>query len=160
MVTGARRSIILFTVACCGMLAQDAGALTTEVALQTTRDPVTGRTTASLSVIANDVPSDCSRIKVFSQTRVRGERVEVQQIASVRVNPAKNQGKITLRFRHLPTSSSGKTEKVNFQVNCSNSAGQKTVSQSNGGTLNKCDNSRVVRDLAERASETKAAVIY
>ncbi len=160
MVTAARRSIILLAVACCGMLAQDAGALSTEVSLQTTRNPTTGAPTASLSVIANNVPSDCTRMRVFSQTRVRGARNAIRQVASVRVNPSRNQGKVTIRFRHLRTSSSGKTEKVNFQVNCTNSAGQKTVSQSNGGTLNKCDNARVVRGLAELASETKAAVIY
>lgn len=160
MVTAARRSIISLTVACCAMLAQDAGALTTEVALQTTRNPTTGAPTASLSVIANDVPSDCTRIRVFSQTRVRGARAAIQQVASVRVNSERNQGRVTIRFRHLPTRSSGKTEKVNFQVTCNNSGGQKTVSQSNGGTLNKCDNTRVVQQLAERASKTKAAVIY
>jgi predicted thioesterase len=67
---------------------------------------------------------------------------------------------VTVRFRHLPANSSGKTEKVNFQVNRINGAGVKTVSQSNAGTLNKCDGARVVRGLADSASETKAAVIY
>ncbi len=160
MLTGARRSIILLAVACCGMLAQDASALSTEVNLQPTRNPDTGAPTASLSVIANDVPSDCTRIKVFAQTRMRGARPAVRQVASVRVRPEKNTGRVTVRFRHLPANSSGKTEKVNFQVNCINGAGVKTVSQSNAGTLNKCDGARVVRGLADSASETKAAVIY
>ncbi len=160
MLTGARRSIILFAVACCGLLSQDAGALTTEVNLQTTRNPATGAATASLSVIANDVPSDCARMRVFAQTRVRGARSSVQQVAAVRVDPERNQGKITVRFRHLPTRSSGKTEKVNFQVNCTNEAGETTVSQSNGGTVNQCSNKRVVRDLAGLVSAANPAVIY
>ncbi len=104
-------------------------------------------------------------MKVFSQTRVRNRRPSIETVASVRVRTERNKGKITLRFRYLPTNSSGVTEKVHFQVTCTSSAGVDTVSQSNGGTLNLCDNlagdtTRVVRGLAGQASATTAAVIY
>ncbi len=160
MVTGARRSIILLALACCGVLAQDASALTTEVSLQPSTNPSTKAPTASLSVIADRVPSDCTRMIVYAQTRERGERPSVTEVTRVRLDPARNTGRVTLRFRYLATRSSGKTEKVNFQVNCTNSAGVKTVSQSNAGTLNKCGDTRVVRGLADAASDTKAAIIY
>ncbi len=160
MFTGVKYSIALLTVALLGVMVQEASALTTEVALQPTRNPVTNAPTASLSVIANDVPRDCTRMTVFSQTRVRNRRPSIETVASVPVRTERNNGKITIRFRYLPTNSSGVTEKVAFQVTCSNSAGDKTVSQSNGGTLNQCDNKRVVRGLAAQVNATTPVVIY
>jgi hypothetical protein len=148
VLTGARRSIILFAVACCGLLAQDAGAFSTEVSLQPTRDPETGAPTASLSVVQGDIGwHDGVRIDIKAQTLINGVRTPFRRVARVRVNPKKNKGPVTIRFRNLRTKSSGKIEKVIFQVYCIDSEGVKTGSENNASTLNKFKGGRFVHDL-------------
>ena len=164
MLTGARRSIILFAVACCGLLAQEAWAFSTEVSLQPTQDPETGAPTASLSVVQGDIGwhdgEDCVRMDVNAQTRSNGVTTPFRRVARVKVNPKKNKGQVTIRFSRLPTKSSGKMERVTFQVHCINSEGARTASENNPGTLNKVTGGRVVRSLVSQLRARKPVVIY
>ena len=161
MLTGARRAIILFAVACCGLLAQEAWAFSTEVSLQPTQDPETGAPTASLSVVQGDLGwHDGVRIDIYAQTRINGARTPFRRVARVRVDPEKIKGPVTVRFRRLRTKSSGKIERVIFQVYCINSEGARMASENNPGLLNKVGGGRFVRGLAGQLRAMKPVVTY
>jgi hypothetical protein len=158
--TVTRCLLAVISIASIAFVSGEAVALSTEVSLEPTRDPKTKRPTASMSIIVTNVPADCTRMRIFAQTRIRGDRASISTVSSLRVDPNRNTGEIRLRFRNMPARSSGVTEKVNFQATCTNGSGVNTKSESNGGTINKCNGERVIISLAETASTVRPAVSY
>ncbi len=164
MLTGARRSLILFALACCGFLAPAAWAFSTEVSLKPTRDRETGDPTASLSVVQGDLGwhdgEDAVRIDIYAQTLINDVRTPFRRVARVWVDPEKNKGRVTIRFRDLRTKSSGKRERVTFHVYCINSDGARMASENNPVTLNKVWGGRFVPGLVKKLRATKPVVTY
>lgn len=160
MFTVTRRLLAVIAIASIGLVSGEAVALSTEVSLEPTLEPGTRRPAASMSIIVANVPADCTRMKIFAQTRVRGARASIVTVSSLRIVPERNTGVVRIRYRNMRARSSGKTEKVNFQATCTSSSGVSTKSENNGGTLNKCNGERVVTDLAGVASDTKPSISY